>query len=47
MKKDTERAIFLLTPEKILKHNLKDFNKLFNYHIGKLLMQRADPFIDK
>ena len=44
---DVSRAIFLLTPEKIRKHSLTDFLRMFNYYTNKLLIARSDPFIEK
>mmetsp|Transcript_16224 Transcript_16224/g.20574 ORF Transcript_16224/g.20574 Transcript_16224/m.20574 type:complete len:138 (+) Transcript_16224:1676-2089(+) len=45
--KDVSRAIFLLTPEKIKKHSLTDFLRMFNYYTNKLLIGKSDPFIEK
>jgi len=36
-----------MTPDKIQKHKLKDFLKLYNYYINKLLIGKSDPFIEK
>ena len=37
----------MLTPEKIRKHSLTDFLRMFNYYTNKLLIARSDPFIEK
>lgn len=44
--KDTTRAIFLLTPEKLRKHNLVELNKMLNYYAIKLLASKQDPFME-
>ena len=46
-KKQNEREIFLMTPEKVRNAKLHHFLAKYNYYINKLLITKSDPFIEK